>query len=576
MDRLPLEIKHMIAQWADETKSKKSLQALSQVNWQWHNVAAPVLYRHLVIPLNSKGNVPRKLLLQPDTRSVLTHVETLTLVANTRFANITSLLEGIRLGELGSDGIHQAMSYSKGDWTLIVDLIKQIPSLRNTNLVVMGGGPEALCEAFSQYHPTCRVSIFATCPFSRGPYQVIHKHWALSPMLNAVHVTDYENERARVFVEHPDQLLKGLLLHSPQIKEASLQIYGANLPGHHPNYNRGILVEGGSTKAPKAKLQRLIWPLTTKMTAEQFQEWQMVTDFSLLKAWTIGCVEDSALLQTIVDIHPFQHLTRLTLALIEPKMENALGFWSAAESMFQSLPPLTYLWFLGSYTPAFLNRGVLGKHGSSLLELKVYTRSGSGGLDIHRLSQKGPIAPIFSSDDISEFAGKCSSLQKLLICAKRSQGLGTDLWTALGQFPSLKELDLTLKCSPEMDSNRMPVPPRELSEFEQSLVYSHMPRLRWFIRECIINCSISESLALAFFRHIRACQDIKRFAKLVIRPLCNDCPGNDFFSHLALTWTVEVDALEGLYANSNKAPQSRVLTTETELEHEMLSIFQSI
>lgn len=315
------------------------------------------------------------------------------------------------------------------------------------------------------------------------------------------------------------------------------------------------------------------------MTAGQFQEWQRVTDFSLLKAWTIGCVQDSALLQTIVDIHPFQHLTRLTLVLVEPKGDanNALEFWSAAESMFESLPPLTYLWLLGSYTPAFVNRGVLGKHGSTLLELKLNKRPGTGtSQDIRMINKKGPIAPVFSSDDISELAGQCPSLQKLLICAQRSQGLGTDLWNAFGRLSSLEEIDLTLKCSPEMDANMMPVPPRELSEFEKGVVEYNPPCPRWFIRDCIINCSINESLAKAFFMHIRACQDVKRFAHLVIRPLCTPVPGQNFWNHLALVWTIKVDALTGLHATSKQTSESSVLTPDTSFGAEMISIFQSI
>ncbi|KAJ5737098.1 uncharacterized protein N7483_002223 [Penicillium malachiteum] len=317
------------------------------------------------------------------------------------------------------------------------------------------------------------------------------------------------------------------------------------------------------------------------MTTGQFQEWQRITDFSLLKVWSIGCVEDSALLRSIVDIHPFQHLAQLTLALIESKGDENLEFRRAAEEMFKSLPPLTYLWLLGSYTPAFLNHGVLVKHGPTLLELKLYKRPERMPVrhDMRRLWRKlgrKRTAPVFSSDDISELAGRCPSLQKLRLCAQRPQGLGTDVWNAFGRFRHLEELDLTLKCSPEMDTNMMPVPLRELSEFEKGVVECSFTCRRWFIRDCIINSSINESLAKAFFTHIRTCQEVKRFANLVIRPLCTPAPGDHFWNHLALTWIIKVDPLTGLHAKSSKPSKTSVPTPETSFEAEMLSIVQSI
>ncbi|KAJ5930404.1 hypothetical protein N7466_005897 [Penicillium verhagenii] len=405
-------------------------------------------------------------------------------------------------------------------------------------------------------------------------------------MLHAVHVSDYSKERAGLDDTHSDFLLKKLILQAPHIKEASLQTTSnpsGTMRPHDPKHKKGLLVDDGSLKNPPiGKLQRLLWPLKSKMTAHQFQEWQMVTDFSLLKAWTIGCVEDPALLQAITDIHPFERLTRLTLFLVKQEEDDALEFWRSAESMFKSLPPLTYLYLLGSFTPTFFNHGVLAKHGSTLEELRLYNGPGNSQ-DITRLSFKlerqtgRQIAPAFSSDDISELASQCPSLQKLFICAQESQGPGREVWDALGQFPSLQELDLTLKCSPEMDDNMMPVPPRKLSEFEEGIVKQFRDSCRrWFIRDCIKNCCINEGLARAFFTHIRECQDAKRFTGLVIRPLYNTVPGHHYFHSLALTWTIKLDALTGLHATSEKTSNSQVMKTRTGFEAEMISIFESI
>ncbi|KAJ5768949.1 hypothetical protein N7520_003508 [Penicillium odoratum] len=299
------------------------------------------------------------------------------------------------------------------------------------------------------------------------------------------------------------------------------------------------------------------------MTAGQFQDWQTITDFGLLKSWTVGCIRDSTLLHSILDIHPFQQLTRLTLVL-RPRDDEDLEFWRAAGSMFKSLPPLTYLRLFGTYTPAFLNGQVLSQHGSTLLTLELdSTKFDRKTMYMHR--PIGQIGPIFSNEDVVELAGQCLSLQKLSICFQRYQGLETGTWTAFGRFPCLRELDVILSCIPEMNADMMPVPPRELSEFEKSLIVHPSRNIscpKWFIRDCIINFVINESLAKEYFTHIGACQDAECLTQLVIYPSIDQYHsqtsggryfiGDHFFSEMALIWTVERKFPTGLLATSRK------------------------
>lgn len=573
----------------------------------------PILYQHLVVRLRDEETINTWLYL-PYPQTVLPHIRRLSIVAERhkskfyarspddlaklyeatrkRFKSIPRNLEGAALGD---KTIPRVGHYLKRDWTPILNLIMQIPSLRDVNLFVDKGGPVELCEALSQYHLTCRVFVFTTWLGGETLDSAIQKAWLMSPNLHAVHVTCSESPNTRKFIEHPDRVLQSIVLLAPHIKQVALQISPIDHYGHKLGFNEKVIVEGTKNDKPPgpANLETVSWPLNSKMTAQQFAEWQTVTDFSLLKSWTIGCVEDSALLQIIVDTHPFHNLRRLTLALFNSmEDDDGLEFWQAAESMFRSLPPLTYLALLGTYTSTFLTSSVIHHHGSSLLELKLHGYNQRSSQEQHRLMGKGQLGPKFSTEDILELAGQCSSLQTLLICTQRYQGdLDTDMWTALGRFPRLKELDLLLNCLPEMSANKMPIPLRDLSDFEKSTLKwrsdsDHAECPRWFIRDCMINCIISENMAKAFFTRIHACQNTKHFTKLVVRPLCGQwnqyscfAPwviskfiSPSFFNSLASTWTVQRH-LEGLHAKSRKLTAS---STKCAFPDETLSIFQSI
>jgi len=155
--------------------SKETLQALSQVNREWNKMIVSLLYEHLIVRLNEE--IINIWLCLPYPRFVLTHVKRLTIVAERRASPAVSspelrakLSRGIhnefkrfprdlQQAKLGDTFIPVAGDYSRGDWTPILNLIRQIPSLHNFNHFVRKGGPVEPCEAISRYHPTCRVSI---------------------------------------------------------------------------------------------------------------------------------------------------------------------------------------------------------------------------------------------------------------------------------------------------------------------------------------------------------------------------------------------------------------------------------
>ncbi|KAJ5667254.1 hypothetical protein N7507_003118 [Penicillium longicatenatum] len=384
-------------------------------------------------------------------------------------------------------------------------------------------------------------------------------------MLHAVHITCFgkPNPSTQEFIEHPNGFLQSIALRAPNIKHIAMQINATW--GYLSGLKEIIQAKSGAKSIRPTgltELKTLSWPLNSKITVEQFQDWQTITDFGLLKSWTVGFIEDSTLLRTIENLNPFQQLTRLTLALFHAM--DDLSFWDAAGSMFKSLPPFSHLCLLGTYSPKFLNGSALCRHGPTLRELRLQKGSREwASQDLKLLSQKGQVGPIFSIEDILKLAGQCPFLQKLLICVQRYQGLETDMRTSLGRFPCLEELDLVLNCLPQMGPNNTPVSSRELSDSDKSLINNACPH--WFIEGCMINCAISENLAKAFFLHIGECQDMKHLVQLVIHPLLGQCNqyschafealgamDKRFLEDLALIWTVKQGFLTGLHATSEK------------------------
>ena len=169
------------------------------------------------------------------------------------------------------------------------------------------------------------------------------------------------------------------------------------------------------------------------------------------------------------------------------------------------------------------------------------------------------------------------------------------MWTALGRFPRLQKLNLLLNCLPKMGANMMPIPPRELSEFEKStLTWRSSDSIdiecpKWFIRDCMINCAISKNMAEESFTHIHACQHVKHLTKLVPKPRYGQSNhyscfpseattrafiGSCFFNKLGLVWMVEQKFLSVLHAESKERPTPSFM--KDEFPDETLEIFSSI
>ncbi|KAL4795919.1 hypothetical protein BDV19DRAFT_388636 [Aspergillus venezuelensis] len=213
MDRIPPEIKHIIAKCTRD-QSMESLNALSLVGQEWHRIASPLLYEHIILHMLD-GEVPRKLLWLPDAERVLAHVKKLSIVAKwspvngltpTRVPNSYSHLRAtLEEGNLGDRSIPKLGICPKGRWPAVIDLLRRLPPLQDIDLLISRGGPAELHQAILQYHPTCQLSVYSSPSPTAGRYGKVGD-WVSLPQLHAAHVTCFEYQ-FQVFVKRQKFLM---------------------------------------------------------------------------------------------------------------------------------------------------------------------------------------------------------------------------------------------------------------------------------------------------------------------------------------------------------------------------------
>ncbi|OJJ67290.1 hypothetical protein ASPBRDRAFT_200014 [Aspergillus brasiliensis CBS 101740] len=481
MDRLPVELKCLVAGAVSDV-SRDALQALSQVNHQWNQIAASRLYRNMTVFIKTIRPQDRPF----EDESVGNYLE-------------RSLPEDVNV---------PLQDRLDGIWTPAIVLVKRLACLQQMNILAFSDYTKVL-DVVAEAHPYCHVSVFPL--YLDKPYQILEpSKWIHSPVLNAVTVISLEDYHLGVFTDHPDRILRDFLRQAPHIKRLSLQISQKSLKDTYSHYIRWLATQPveseNNQEIPPAKLEMLSLPLITELTAESVKRWSWVTDLGYLTAWAAGAIRDMTVMTTIAELQPFRALKRLTLT-INPT-EKSPSWPSAIKAMFNALLPLVCLYLLGTYDPRILPTAVLDRHGPTLTELRLHYRRTQfqQGYEAFRLLQKGQIAPIFTAEVISRIAARCPVLRTLRICVQRYRGysIETQAYEALAQFPVLQTLDLVLKCQPIMQRNGTPFPPRKLSADERELVSTPWRDIpKWVIRDSTINSAIDESLATAIFNRIR-------------------------------------------------------------------------
>lgn len=416
--------------------SREAMRALSQVNRQWSQIVAPILYKNITLPLRSLEPQDRILQLL-DVSRILPHVKKLTLLARSYSTNLPVPDESI--GDFLEQTLPEDIDVSLlcefvGDWTPTIALVKRLPCLQQLSILAFARYAKLL-DVVAEVHPSCRVSIFTLSRFS--PRWILYwSEWLRSPVLHAVTVICHDERHMTTFKEDPDRALWDLLHQARQIKYLSLQISVKPLDWiilESTSWSPSQLSEGEIIETPRAKLETLSLPLITKMTAAQLQRWSRITDLAYLTEWAAGTIEEMTALTAITELQPFRALKRLTLRLDQPK--DSPCWPRAVKRMFRSLPPLNYLYLVGRYNPAILPTAILKRHGPTLTELKLYYKRSQ----FQRIDEARPrplrkqSAPTFPPAVIAHIAA-CALLCRRCVSAcsdteaTRSRRKHTTLW----------------------------------------------------------------------------------------------------------------------------------------------------
>ncbi|RAH85981.1 hypothetical protein BO86DRAFT_434467 [Aspergillus japonicus CBS 114.51] len=588
MDRLPLEVKHMLTQELCQV-SPNTLRALWQVNRHWNQIRVfQLLNADLILP----------------------HVRRLTLVARHprlgRMGTDRKLVEYLA-GTPADEFNLPPLGFYQGDWTPIIQLVQQLDCLQQCNLMFHADDLSGLLDALAAKHPLCRVSVTPLCNYA-PPTGLARGKWIHSPMLDTVRVLTHENHNAGPYIEHPDRVLRDLLRQATHIRRLALQIiatsnsesWGWYQRWLHSQPSEGDEAIDGSGR--RAQLQSLSLPLTSKLTTEQFRAWSRVTDLNHLTAWTAGGIEDVSLLASIAEEKPFQRLQRLTLSLRPPESNTASWSSGAVRAMFDTLPPLAYLCLLGTYDPGWVPSAVLDRHGPTLAELQLHLRPPPyQQYELFRLTRNkgGQIAPVFSAEVIAQMATLCPVLRTLRICVQRHRGhpRETAAYEALGRFPALETLYLHLNCLPIMvPGHGTPFPPRELSAYEREPLRTASPWNdddvpKWTVRDAVINSAFDEALATAIFRRIRGdgsrgplrllrllpvagwFEQYQRPTGITARALLG---GGKYHVEMGGAWLVKCDEARDIQAKNLKKTSRRGKQSKREMRAADVGIFESI
>ncbi|KAH6894740.1 hypothetical protein B0T10DRAFT_436452, partial [Thelonectria olida] len=249
---------------------------------------------------------------------------------------------------------------------------------------------------------------------------------------------------------------------------------------------RGFFGEGiQSSSTSKSRLQtlachpRTIRNWLSKVHSDQLASFQLYGPVSL---------KELKVLVETAQTTGFQRLSswRLTLSPSSYGEEEAREMDFQAGMLLRSLSPLDSLDLDGAFAKGVLD-ALLDYHGNSLQKLRLGRNI---SLDLEPWD--------LSLDDFRNLAAKCPKLEQLEIGIRRAGQLGggwqeIETYRALGQFPRLKHLKLTLDCA-EAD----PIEPGD----DDDCCKASAP-VFW---NALVRCAIDSYLAREIFQLIRSSQ----------------------------------------------------------------------
>jgi hypothetical protein len=557
---IPRETLHLIFTFIDH---KPSLRSLSLVNKEIHSITAEFLFRELTINIKTELELAKDLRLLPVT--ALQHVQQLHIndamlerlwryrVRAIQRQDGPELPHWIEQHNFTPESFYQweireryarKIDYSDphlpdNAWVPLANLLRHLPRLKDVYYNCLSQLAPCVLESLHSHQRRCRLHINPFCLQSLDGVKypgVDSQELALatSPCLYSISAghtityplsePDYNRNAIRNIAAGMAPNLKELSVFQKGVWHSLLQI--GNVGSQH-----GLNVDGAIkgltqelTKVPKrSQLTRLALYegnnegiiLPCPKITEEILAWSEIIDVSTLRILHLDCSIDSDMLYSMTTNFCFGSLQNLLFRIKNvdtPNKTSDTEYNDAASSFLCSLPRLKILNLKGEFslTTCF---AALRYHGEQLQVL-------------HLLQTSRAKQVVFKLQEILDIKTLCPQLNELSIKIPRSRGDANEvaIYKALGSFPKLDTLHLTLDCSnyfpvtiaDDGTANEEIVLPNDPSfdELDQQIISRPIPYpgptgpngaelyldiRRGHVRDALINSALDGVLARAIF-----------------------------------------------------------------------------
>lgn len=237
---------------------------------------------------------------------------------------------------------------------------------------------------------------------------------------------------------------------------------------------------------------------------DYLSDWKTRVDFSALRVLKLRHPINRQGLEFLAMESSFPRLKTLLLACGEVWTWQPRDYYDAAKQFIRSLPSLSDLEILEWDNSASLAPAL----GSQIRKLILRSSFGTN-LTPHRLKTVAN----FSQPEIMQLSANCPELENLSLQIRRSRGDAAEvaIYRALGHFPRLRHLTLTLDASPppwvgipgapDSDPFAMQIKVEDhFDEFDaEILAAGPWPYRKGHIKDVFVNTAVDEKLARAIF-----------------------------------------------------------------------------
>jgi hypothetical protein len=412
-------------------------------------------------------------------------------------------------------------------WQPLARLMERLPGLVDVVYTHRSQIPPCLLQALHTHLPACRLhhyTFYLRSLNDKGTVPDPHElSLVTSPCLHSLHLrysdtngTDdggrpsYQASAVHAMIEGLAPNLKEVHIYRDTTEESKISIRPRLAP---KAWRRATTEKDGFIPSPAdlhaLELHGHINGISLALNdlhvgRDYLSDWKTRVHFSALRVLKLRHPVNRQGLELLAMESSFPHLTTLLLACGEVWTWQPRDYYDAAKQFIRSLPSLSDLEILEwdnstSLAPA------LGHHIRKLILRSCFGTN----LTPHRLKT----AANFSQQEIMQLATNCPELENLSLQIRRSRGDAYEVATyrALGHFPRLRHLTLTLDASPPPWVGIPGAPASEIpavytkveDHFDESdaekLAAGPFPYRKGHIKDVFVNTAVDEKLARAIF-----------------------------------------------------------------------------